>query len=54
VSTELSLNSLVLDALPPETIKMAVVVVATMPLLIIYPFLQKYFVKGALLGSVKG
>ncbi|MDG0792423.1 carbohydrate ABC transporter permease [Cohnella ginsengisoli] len=54
VSTELSLNSLVLDALPPETIKMAVVVVATLPLLIIYPFLQKYFVKGALLGSVKG
>lgn len=54
VSTELSLNSLVLDALPPETIKMAVVVVATLPLLIVYPFLQKYFVKGALLGSVKG
>lgn len=54
VSTELSINSLVLDALPPETIKMAVVVVATLPLLIIYPFLQKYFVKGALLGSIKG
>lgn len=54
VSSELSINSLVLDALPPETIKMAVVVVATLPLLIIYPFLQKYFVKGALLGSVKG
>ena len=48
VSTELSVNSLALDALPPETIKMAVVVVATLPLLIIYPFLQKYFVKGAL------
>ncbi|MGG1550829.1 carbohydrate ABC transporter permease [Paenibacillus ferrarius] len=54
VSTELSLNSLALDTLPPETIKMAVVVVATLPLMIIYPFLQKYFVKGALLGSVKG
>jgi putative aldouronate transport system permease protein len=54
VSSELSINSLALDALPPETIKMAVVVVATLPLLIIYPFLQKYFVKGALLGSVKG
>jgi putative aldouronate transport system permease protein len=54
VSTELSINSLVLDALPPETIKMAVVVVATLPLLIVYPFLQKYFVKGALLGSIKG
>ena len=54
VSTELSVNSLALDALPPETIKMAVVVVATLPLLVIYPFLQKYFIKGALLGSVKG
>ncbi|GGF98854.1 putative ABC transporter permease protein YtcP [Paenibacillus albidus] len=54
VSTELSVNSLALDTLPPETIKMAVVVVATLPLLVIYPFLQKYFIKGALLGSVKG
>lgn len=54
VSTELSINSLVLDALPPETIKMATVVVATLPLLVVYPFLQKYFVKGALLGSIKG
>ncbi|UKS28596.1 carbohydrate ABC transporter permease [Paenibacillus sp. HWE-109] len=54
ISTELSINSMVLDALPPETIKMAVVVVATLPLLVIYPFLQKYFVKGALLGSIKG
>ncbi|MGO4499744.1 carbohydrate ABC transporter permease [Paenibacillus sp. 2RAB27] len=54
ISTELSLNSLVLDALPPETIKMAVVVVATLPMLIIYPFLQKYFVKGTMLGSIKG
>ncbi|MNI00295.1 L-arabinose transport system permease protein AraQ [compost metagenome] len=54
VSTEMSINSLALDLLPPETIKMAIVVVATLPLLVIYPFLQKYFVKGALLGSIKG
>ncbi|WP_127588620.1 carbohydrate ABC transporter permease [Paenibacillus koleovorans] len=40
---------------PPEhTIKMAVIVVATIPILLVYPFLQKHFVKGALLGSVKG
>ncbi|UOE93052.1 MULTISPECIES: carbohydrate ABC transporter permease [Bacillaceae] len=40
---------------PPEiTIKMAVIVVATIPVLIVYPFLQKYFAKGALIGSVKG
>ncbi|MNG39036.1 hypothetical protein D3C84_1269490 [compost metagenome] len=39
---------------PDQTIKMAVIVVATVPVLLVYPFLQKYFDKGALLGSVKG
>ncbi|GAB2557027.1 carbohydrate ABC transporter permease [Gracilibacillus alcaliphilus] len=43
------------DAPPPEvTVKMATIVVATVPVLLVYPFLQKYFAKGALLGSVKG
>jgi putative aldouronate transport system permease protein len=37
-----------------ESIKYAVIVVATVPILCIYPFLQKYFVKGALVGAVKG
>ena len=37
-----------------ELIKYAVIVVSSLPLLIIYPFLQKYFVKGVLIGSVKG
>ncbi|MGG4033396.1 carbohydrate ABC transporter permease [Paenibacillus cisolokensis] len=39
---------------PDQTIKMAVIVVATVPVLLVYPFLQKYFDKGALLGSIKG
>jgi len=39
---------------PAETIKMAIVVVATVPILIVYPFLQKYFAKGVLTGSIKG
>ncbi|GIN71864.1 ABC transporter permease [Bacillus sp. J14TS2] len=39
---------------PPQTIKMAVIVIATVPMLIAYPFVQRYFVKGALIGSVKG
>jgi ABC-type glycerol-3-phosphate transport system permease component len=39
---------------PAETIKMAIVVVATAPILIVYPFLQKYFAKGVLTGSIKG
>lgn len=36
-----------------ETIKYAVTVVATVPILCVYPFLQKYFEKGAMLGAVK-
>lgn len=37
----------------PVTIKMATIVVATVPILVVYPFLQKHFAKGATLGSVK-
>lgn len=37
-----------------ETIKYAVIVVSTLPILCIYPLLQKYFAKGALVGAVKG
>lgn len=39
--------------LPVESLKSAVVVVATVPIACIYPFLQKYFVKGTLIGAVK-
>jgi ABC-type glycerol-3-phosphate transport system permease component len=39
---------------PPQTIQMAVVVVATLPILLVYPFLQKYFTKGVLTGAIKG
>ncbi|MCR2804634.1 carbohydrate ABC transporter permease [Paenibacillus soyae] len=36
------------------TIKMASIIVSSIPILAVYPFLQKHFVKGALIGSVKG
>jgi putative aldouronate transport system permease protein len=39
---------------PDQAVKMAVIVVATLPILAVYPFLQKHFAKGALLGSIKG
>lgn len=37
-----------------ETMKMATLVLATLPVILVYPFVQKYFVKGALVGAVKG
>ncbi|WP_145946931.1 carbohydrate ABC transporter permease [Paenibacillus sp. Y412MC10] len=37
----------------PESIKMAITIVVTVPILIVYPFLQKYFVSGMTLGAVK-
>ena len=39
---------------PEQSIKMAVIVVGTIPIMCVYPFLQKYFAKGVLIGSVKG
>lgn len=39
---------------PAESIQMAVVVIATVPILILYPFLQRYFTKGVLTGAIKG
>jgi len=40
--------------LTSESIKLATMVVTTVPIICVYPFLQKYFVKGMLIGSVKG
>ncbi len=37
-----------------QSIKMAVILVATVPILCVYPFLQKHFAKGMMVGSVKG
>jgi putative aldouronate transport system permease protein len=37
----------------PESIKMAITIVVTVPILVVYPFLQKYFVNGMTLGAVK-
>ncbi|MBP3360934.1 MAG: carbohydrate ABC transporter permease [Clostridia bacterium] len=43
-----------LSKLPTETVRMAMAVVAAGPALIVFPFFQKYFVKGLTVGSVKG
>jgi ABC-type glycerol-3-phosphate transport system permease component len=42
------------DPVVAESLKYATIIVSTLPILLLYPFLQKYFVKGVLIGSVKG
>ncbi|TDF92748.1 carbohydrate ABC transporter permease [Paenibacillus piri] len=39
---------------PQETIRMAAIMLSMAPILVVYPFLQKYFAKGVMLGSIKG
>lgn len=39
---------------PVETLKMAIIVVGTVPILIVYPFLQKHFAAGVMVGAIKG
>ena len=40
--------------IPSETYKLAMTVVATGPIVLVYPFVQKYFIKGMTVGAVKG
>ena len=47
-------SNVVIEDLPGETLKMATAVVATGPIILLYPFVQKYFVAGLTVGAVKG
>jgi putative aldouronate transport system permease protein len=42
------------SVLSPESLKAATILVATIPILLVYPFAQKYFIKGVMIGGVKG
>ncbi|KRE98520.1 ABC transporter permease [Paenibacillus sp. Soil766] len=53
-SSSIGDNTIDTTEIQPLTIRMAVIVFATIPILLVYPFLQKHFAKGVMLGSVKG
>jgi len=49
-----NMSSTITTQLPTESLKLAMTVVATGPIVILYPFLQRFFVKGLTIGAVKG
>lgn len=52
--TQLPLLENAENVLPTETMQMAAVITASLPIILVYPFIQKHFTKGMLLGAVKG
>jgi putative aldouronate transport system permease protein len=40
--------------MPKEGVKAAAIVITSLPIICVYPFIQKYFVKGITVGSIKG
>ena len=53
-NTNLNMDASTLGSLPSASIRMAIAVVGVLPILIVYPFFQKYFVKGIVVGGIKG
>jgi putative aldouronate transport system permease protein len=43
-----------MQQMPSDSVKMAMAVIGALPILLAYPFFQQYFVKGIMIGAVKG
>jgi putative aldouronate transport system permease protein len=53
-SATMDVTSMAEESYTRELVKYCTVIIATVPILVIYPFVQKHFVKGAMIGAVKG
>jgi putative aldouronate transport system permease protein len=51
---DIQTNPLLGQPPPPQSFQMAIVVLGTLPILVVYPFLQRYFTRGVLTGAIKG
>ena len=51
---QLDANDAMMQPMASESVQGAAIVIATLPIMCVYPFLQKYFVKGVMIGAIKG
>lgn len=54
VSSGMSMEAIIEKMRIAQTLKYSVIIISTLPLMLIYPFIQKHFVKGIMIGAVKG
>lgn len=54
VSSGMEMQAVIEKMKTAQTLKYSVIIVSTVPLMLVYPFIQKYFVRGIMLGAVKG
>ena len=47
-------NPLFMRTIEPLSVRMAMVVITMFPIMMVYPFFQKYFVRGVMIGAIKG